>query len=208
MEVVWVVSGHHHAVSTRVAFLRAVNLGRRKVPMAKVVEVCKSLGDQDVWTHANSGNVVFDAAGLCPATERAMTGALEGAFGFEVTTFVRSAAELRKALDARPFRVAAGDTYFVTFLRTPPSAATKRGLEAASNDFDTLVVTGRDVHWRMRGKSTDTTVPPGDVAARRRTRLHQPQCQPARAPVRQDPHTVTWQRAVQKRRHRESTALP
>jgi hypothetical protein len=34
-----------------------------------------------------------------------------------------------------------------------------RELEAASNDFDTLVVRGRDVHWRMRGRSIDTTVP-------------------------------------------------
>ena len=25
-----------------------------------------------------------------------------------------------------------------------------------SNDFDTLVVHGADVHWRMRGKSTDS----------------------------------------------------
>ena len=127
--------------------------------MAKVVEVCEALGYQGVWTHANSGNVVFDTAGSRPSIERAMAGALEDAFGFEVTTFVRSAAELRSALDARPFRVAAGDTYFITFLRTAPSAATKRALEAASNDFDTLVVDGRDVHWRMRGKSTDTTVP-------------------------------------------------
>jgi uncharacterized protein (DUF1697 family) len=127
--------------------------------MAKLIEVCESLGYEDVWTHANSGNVVFDAAGSRPAIERAMTEALEAAFGFEVTTFVRSAAELRKALDAHPLRVAAGDTYFITFLRTRPAAATKRALEAASNDFDTLVVMDRDVHWRMRGKSTDTTVP-------------------------------------------------
>ena len=127
--------------------------------MAKLVELCESLGYEDVWTHANSGNVIFDAAGSRPAIERAMAGALEEAFGFEVTTFVRSEAELRKALEAHPFHVAAGDTYFITFLRTPPSAATKRALEAASNHFDTLVVMGRDVHWRMRGKSTDTTVP-------------------------------------------------
>jgi uncharacterized protein (DUF1697 family) len=153
------MSGHHHAMPTRVAFLRAVNVGRRKVSMAKLVEVCESLGYHDVWTHANSGNVVFDTAKARPSIERSMTGALEDAFGFEVTTFVRSAAELRKALDAHPFPVGTGDTYFITFLRTPPSAATKRALEAASNDFDTLVVKGRDVHWRMRGKSTDTTVP-------------------------------------------------
>jgi uncharacterized protein (DUF1697 family) len=87
-------------VSTRVAFLRAVNLGSRKVPMSRLVEVCEELGYSDVWTHANSGNVVFDALGSRSAIERA--------------------------------------------------------LEAASNDFDTLEVHGRDVHWRMRGKSTDT----------------------------------------------------
>ena len=128
--------------------------------MAKLTEVCESLGYKDIWTHANSGNAVFDAPGSRSQIERAMTAALERAFGFEVTTFVRSAAELRKALDAHPFPVATGDTYFLTFLRTQPSAPTKRALEAASNDFDTLVVIGRDVHWRMHGKSTDTTVPP------------------------------------------------
>ena len=153
------VTGHHLAVSTRVAFLRAVNVGRRKVPMATLVEVCETLGYRDVWTLANSGNAVFDTAGSRPTIERALTGALEAAVGFEVTTFVRSAAELRKALDVRPFRVATGDTYFITFLRSPPPAAARRALEAASNDFDTLVVKGRDVHWRMRGKSTDTHVP-------------------------------------------------
>jgi hypothetical protein len=31
-------------------------------------------------------------------------------------------------------------------------------VEAASNDFDTLIVVGRDVHWRMRGKSIETTM--------------------------------------------------
>ena len=72
--------------------------------MPKVVEVCESLGYDDVWTHANSGNVVFDAVGSRASIERTMTAALEKAFGFEVTTFVRSAGELRKALDVHPFR--------------------------------------------------------------------------------------------------------
>ena len=85
-----------------------------------------------------------------------MEDALESAMGFEVTTFVRTAAELKKAVNRGPFKVAAGDTYFITFLKKPPSAATRKALEAASNDFDTLVVDGRDVHWRMHGKSTDT----------------------------------------------------
>ncbi len=145
-------------MTTRIAFLRAVNLGKRRVPMARLVEVCEGLGYDDVWTHANSGNAVFDATGSRPTIERAMEGALESAMGFEVTTFVRTAAELKKAVNRDPFKLVSGDTYFITFLKEPPSAATRKALEAASNDFDTLVVDGRDVHWRMHGKSTDTTL--------------------------------------------------
>jgi uncharacterized protein (DUF1697 family) len=146
-------------MTTRVAFLRAVNLGRRKVPMRRLVEVCEGLGYRDVWTHANSGNAVFEATGGRSAIERAMEEALEVAMGFEVTTFVRSAAELKNAVQLRPFELASGDTYFITFLKSPLPTARARALEEASNDFDTLVVRGRDVHWRMRGKSTDTKLP-------------------------------------------------
>jgi hypothetical protein len=54
--------------------------------------------------------------------------------------------------------VATGDTYFLTFLKDPLPAAGAKALEALSNEMDTLVVHGRDVHWRMHGKSTDTTI--------------------------------------------------
>jgi len=78
------------------------------------------------------------------------------AFGFEVTTFVRSAAELRRMVALRPFDLVEGDTYFVTFLKSAPAVTDRRALAQMGNDFDTLVVEGRDVHWRMHGKSTDT----------------------------------------------------
>jgi uncharacterized protein (DUF1697 family) len=145
-------------MSTRIAFLRAVNVGRRTVRMDRLAKICEGLGYADVWTHINSGNVVFDAAGSRAAIEQAMQDALESDLGFEVTTFVRTPAELRQALRIEPFPVAEGDTYFITFLKAIPPPDIARSLESASNDFDTLVVKGRDVHWRMRGKSTDTTV--------------------------------------------------
>ena len=145
-------------MTTRIAFLRAVNVGRRTVQMSRLVEVFQGLGYEGVWTHINSGNVVFEASGGRAALERRIEGALESSFGFEVTTFVRSAAELGKALRVDPFRLADGDTYFITFLKQAPSTATAKALEAASNDFDTLVVVGREVHWRMRGRSTETTL--------------------------------------------------
>jgi hypothetical protein len=44
----------------------------------------------------------------------------------------------------------------VTFLKASLPAPKRTALEGLSNSFDTLVVKGRDVHWRMHGKSTDT----------------------------------------------------
>ena len=124
--------------------------------MSRLVEVFARLGYRDAWTYINSGNVAFDATGPRANVERSIERPLEAEFGFEITTFVRTAAELRRVVDAEPFKVAAGDTYFVTFLKAPPAAATARTLRSLSNDFDTLVVRGRDVHWRMHGKSTDS----------------------------------------------------
>lgn len=145
-------------MTTRIGFLRAVNVGKRTVRMAQLADVCTGLGYADVWTYINSGNVVFDATGSRESIEHAIGAALEELVGFEVTTFVRTVAELRAALQVRPFQIEGPDTYFITFLSKPPPADVVAALEAASNDFDTLVVVGRDVHWRMRGSSMETTV--------------------------------------------------
>ena len=146
------------AVTRRVAFLRAVNVGKRRVVNARLVELFEGLGHSDVWTYINSGNVVFDAAGRRADLEQSIGEAIEADVGFEVTTFVRTAAELRKLLTVEPFDVAAGDTYFVTFLRRPPTAGQAAQLEALSNDMDTLEVHDGDVHWLMHGKSSDSTL--------------------------------------------------
>jgi uncharacterized protein (DUF1697 family) len=141
---------------THVAFLRAVNLGRRRVKMSSLVELTRGLGYSDVWTHINSGNVIFEASGTRAALEHRLETVFEADLGFEVTTFVRTAVELRRALALKPFKLASDDTYFVTFLKDIPTRPKAEALELLSNEFDTLVVKGRDVHWRMRGKSIDT----------------------------------------------------
>lgn len=151
-------------MTTRVAFLRAVNLGKRRVVNARLVELFGELGYSDVWTYINSGNVVFDAPGSRAALETAIGAAIEDDVGFEVTTFVRTVAELERIRDEEPFDVGPGDTYFVTFLKAPLPPARAAELEGLSNDMDSLVVRGRDVHWRMHGKSTETTIPQKDWA--------------------------------------------
>lgn len=143
-------------MSVLVGFLRAVNLGGRRVPMGRLVAVCENLGYANVWSYVNSGNVVFDTAAAPASVGAAMQKALEDEFGFECTTFVRTEKQLRSVLDAQPFTLAGGDTHFVTFLKKAPTLRDAKRLEGLSNDFDTLVVHGADVHWRMRGKSTDS----------------------------------------------------
>ena len=44
----------------------------------------------------------------------------------------------------------------MTFLAERSTASQRKELEALSNDFDTLTVVGREVHWLMHGKSTDS----------------------------------------------------
>jgi uncharacterized protein (DUF1697 family) len=143
-------------VTTRVAFLRAVNLGTRTARSSQLIAAVEGLGYAGVWTYINSGNVVFDAPGSRSDLERKLEAAFERALGFESTTFVRTAAELRGAVAEPPFTVSQNDTYFITLLKESLAAPKRNALQALSNDFDTLVVKGRDVHWRMHGKSTDS----------------------------------------------------
>ena len=134
-----------------IAFLRGVNVGKRTTPMARLKALAEDLGYSDVWTHINSGNVVFSASGKRADLEDQLETCFVAEFGFVVETFVRTAAELQAVGAARPFTVADGHTHMVTFFRHPATPAQVAALEGLSNGTDTLVVGGREVHWRIRG---------------------------------------------------------
>ncbi len=144
-----------------VAFLRAVNLGKRRVPMALARDALTRVGYDDVGSFVNSGNLLFTSADKASACEQAIRAELEDVFGFEVTTFVRSATQVRALAQDQPFGpIAAGHTHFVLLTQKRMSAADKKNVEAMSNDHDKCVVVGRDVHWLIRSKSTETTLGP------------------------------------------------
>ncbi len=124
--------------------------------MARLKELLDTAGHEQVWTYINSGNVGLSSRADRSSLERELEVLLEQGFGFEITTFVRTVAEVEKALALEPFDLAPGDTYFVTFLKKAPTAAQRTALEELSGDFDTLLVKGSEVHWRMRGRSSDS----------------------------------------------------
>lgn len=144
-----------------VAFLRAVNVGRRKVAMATARDVLSGLGFEEVGSYVNSGNLLFSATGKAADHEAAIRSALEKEFGFELTTFVRTAAQVRALVEAEPFgELASGHTHFALLPLTSLTAREKKAVEAMSNEQDEVVVRGRDVHWLIRAKSTETSLGP------------------------------------------------
>jgi uncharacterized protein (DUF1697 family) len=144
-----------------VAFLRAVNVGRRTVAMATTREALEELGFDEVGSYINSGNLLFTANGKAADHEPVIRAKLEDVFGFEVTTFVRTAAQVKALATDKPFgNIATGHTHFALLPLTPLTPKEKAAVEALSNDRDEVVVRGRDVHWLIRSKSTETTLGP------------------------------------------------
>ena len=148
-----------------VAFLRAVNVGGRRVSMDRLRAAFQELGFEGVSTYIASGNVVFDASGRAADLERAIEDKLEDALGFEVTTFLRRASDVRHAASEKPFgKVPAGKTHMVAFLRRKPTAAERKAIEEKSTSSDRLIVDGREVHWLIQGRMMDSELKPKDWA--------------------------------------------
>ena len=91
----------------KVALLRTVNVGGRKLPMAALRKLCGTLGWSDVATYIQSGNVVFSAPGSAAAAEQALEDAIAKAFGLDVPVIVRTAATWSLYPAGNPFRDAA-----------------------------------------------------------------------------------------------------
>ena len=129
--------------------------------MATARAALEEVGFTDVSSFVNSGNLLFSATGGSAKHEQAIRKRLEDEFGFEVTTFVRTAAQVRALATHKPFgSIASGHTHFALLPLTKLSAKDKMVVEAMTNDHDEVVVVGRDVHWLIRSKSTETTLGP------------------------------------------------
>jgi uncharacterized protein (DUF1697 family) len=141
-----------------VAFLRAINVGGRVVKMEQLRTIFESLRLANVSTFIASGNVLFES-GAAPANlEQKIESALRKALGYHVDTFLRSGPELGKIANRNPFAVGPGDTFYVGFLREAPDAETRRRIAALASDSDLLDVNGRELYWRIHGRTMDSKI--------------------------------------------------
>jgi len=133
-------------------FLRAINVGGRRVTMGILRGLVEGAGCSRVETLIASGNVVLESPLRSePKLAAHLESSLTSALGFEVELFVRTSAEmaaLAAAVGARP--AVDGETLYLAFLTEAPPPADRRRVEAASTPSDTLSVRGRELLWSCR----------------------------------------------------------
>ena len=143
------------------AFLRAINVGGHTVKMERLRALLEEIGLDDVRTVIASGNVVFASSARSDAAlESRIEAHLREALGYDVLTFVRSAAELSAVAAYAPFGPdhpsMHGGTLLVTFHKAPPSAEAARRLLAHATDADAFDVHGRESYWGGGTRMSDS----------------------------------------------------
>ncbi len=135
-------------MSTYIAFLRAVNVGGRKVPMAELRALLEDAGFTDVSTHIQSGNVRVGSTLRSPAkVEAQLEKLMSDAFGIDIPAIVRRPKELVELVSSSPANpLPESARHYVSFLRAKPSPSQAKALDGWDVDGERVVVVGRDVH--------------------------------------------------------------
>ncbi len=146
-----------------IAFLRGINLGKRRIKMDALRALFEELPFTHVATHLASGNVLFDSTARSPAKLEPMIAAhLQARTGWEVPTLVRTRAELEHIVAHAPL----GDLFAdqpdastqVTFFPEPLPAKTVAQVVATRTATDAFAVIGRELYWRCATKLTQSVV--------------------------------------------------
>ena len=144
-----------------VAFLRGINLGKRRLEMSKLRALFEELGFKDVSTFIASGNVIFHAnAKDSSKLESQIAAHLQRSLGYEVETFIRTAAEVVKIAECRMFPgVGQADIKIhVALMKEKLPAAVARKLEAIDTGYDRFRVDGREYYWLTHGPISQSEV--------------------------------------------------
>src|SRR5258708_5404346 len=117
-----------------IAFLRGINLGKRRLKMDELRKRFEELKFTDVATFIASGNVIFASkTGDSAKLVRQIETHLHASLGYPVDTFVRTLAEVAAVAAFQPFAKADLEnpaiTIHVGFLAEPLDVAQARGFE-------------------------------------------------------------------------------
>jgi len=146
-----------------VAFLRGMNLGKRRLQMTELRALFEAMKFANVATFIASGNVIFDSPNRDGRElEDLIERHLQQALGYDVDTFVRTRAEVAAVTIFQPFPKAemekSGNTIHIGFWKKAPGPALVRGLLACRTEVDEFRVEGREYYWLCRIKTHESKV--------------------------------------------------
>lgn len=144
-----------------VAFLRAINVGGHVLKMERLRGAFEPLGFANVKTFIASGNVIFEARSSTPAAiEKKIEALLRSELGYEVATFIRTEAELKKIAEQKPFSTAElrdpAHSIHIAFLQTKLSSAVQAKLANFRDANVDCRVDGREIYWLFRVRFSDS----------------------------------------------------
>jgi uncharacterized protein (DUF1697 family) len=149
-------------MSEYAAFLRGINVGTaHRVGSAELRGCFEDLGLSDVATFRASGNVAFDGDGasageLCGRIEEA----LESALGYDVSVFLRTAAQIRGIAAQDRFSKAqlegSKGKLQVALLKEKPAAGARKSVLGLATDDDALAFGEQELYWLPSGGTADS----------------------------------------------------
>ncbi len=84
-------------------FLRGINVGPIKVPMAELRDCLSSMGLEDVATFLQTGNVLFNSRQTAQVLKPALEAELGRRFAYQAFVILRPASSVAEIADACPF---------------------------------------------------------------------------------------------------------
>lgn len=158
-----------------IAFLRGINVGGHRAPMAQLRELFEGLGLNGVGSYINSGNLFFDTDN---SNRQQLTKIIEQrlyeVFGYEVPTFLRTVAEVESILELNPFRdieLTDDKRFCVMFTNEPIDMNILLPFQSSKNDMDLVGVNPYEafVVWRIINGRPPSGQFPSEIIPRKNT---------------------------------------
>lgn len=144
------------------AFLRAINVGGHNVKMDNLRQLFESLDLTNVETFIASGNVIFESKTTnSKPLEKKIEKKLHEELGYEVSTFIRTDAELAEIAKYKPFpqtKLDAALALNIGFLAEPLDESSVQKLMSLKTDIDDFHVHGREIYWLCQKKQSDSKI--------------------------------------------------
>ncbi len=133
-----------------IVFLRGINVGgNKKVPMLFLKRSFEELGFTNVKTLLNSGNAIFETSEKDIKTlTKEIEEKLENVFGFQIPTILRNESEIKKLINADPFKniqITKNTRLYVSFLSEKSTSTLKLPYLSNDKSFEIRAIINRDI---------------------------------------------------------------